>query len=52
MNLSTEFSDFRSVGGILFPFRIVNNIGGQLISDITITAYLLNEPIADSFFKP
>jgi len=52
MNLSTEFSDFRSVGGILFPFRIVNHIGGQLISDITITAYLLNEPIADAFFKP
>jgi hypothetical protein len=52
MNLSTEFSDFRSVGGILFPFRIVNHIGGQLISDITITAYLLNEPIADTFFKP
>jgi hypothetical protein len=50
--LSTEFSDFRRVEGILFPFRMVKYAGGDLIGEITIRAYLLNAPIADQFFKP
>jgi hypothetical protein len=52
MILSTEFSDFRRVEGILFPFRMVKYAGGDIIGEITISAYLLNAPIADAFFKP
>lgn len=52
INMSTEFSDFRRVGGVLFPFHMTNYAGGALISEVTITAYLLNEPIDDAFFKP
>ena len=52
MNLSAEFSDFRRVEGILFPFRIINYIRGDIINEITIRAYLLNAPIAEAQFKP
>ncbi len=52
MSLSTENSDFRFVDGILFPFRIVNYAGGQKISEITMTRYLINPPFDDSLFKP
>lgn len=52
LNLRSEFSDFRRVEGILFPFRIINYIRGNIINEITIRAYLLNAPIADAFFKP
>jgi hypothetical protein len=52
MNLRAEFSDFRRVEGILFPFRIINYVQGDIINEITIRAYLLNAPIADAFFKP
>jgi hypothetical protein len=52
MILSTEFSDFRRVEGILFPFRMVKYLGGDITGEITIRAYLLNAPIADAFFKP
>jgi hypothetical protein len=52
LNLHSEFSDFRRVEGILFPFRIINYIRGDIINEITIRAYLLNAPMADAFFKP
>jgi hypothetical protein len=51
MNLNSEFSDFRRVKGILFPFRIINYVQGN-IDEINIRAYLLNAPIADAQFKP
>jgi len=52
INLHSEFSDFRRVEGILFPFRIINYVRGDIINEITIRAYLLNAPIADAQFKP
>jgi hypothetical protein len=52
LNLSSEFSDFRRVEGILFPFRIINYVQGDIINEITIRAYLLNAPIDDVQFKP
>jgi hypothetical protein len=52
VSLSTENSDFRFVNGILFPFRIVNYAGGQKISEINMTQYLINPPFNDSLFKP
>ncbi len=51
-SLSSEFSDFRSVDGVLFPFRIVNYAGGNRIAEIVITRYLVNPTIDDSLFTP
>ena len=51
-SLSSEFSDFRTVDGILFPFRIVNYAGGNRIAEIVITRYLVNPKIDDSLFTP
>jgi len=51
-SLSAEFSDFRIVDGIFFPFRIVNYAGGSKISETIITRYLINPPTNDSLFTP
>jgi hypothetical protein len=51
-SLSSEFSDFRFVDGVLFPFRIVNYAGGNRISEIVITRYAVNPAIDDSLFAP
>ena len=51
-SLSAEFSDFRVVGGVLFPFRIVNYAGGRKISETIITRYAVNPPLNDSLFTP
>jgi hypothetical protein len=51
-SLSAEFSDFRLVDGILFPFRIVNYAGGRKISETIITRYVVNPPTDDSLFAP
>ena len=50
--LSAEFSDFKSVGGSLFPFRITNYAGGMKIAQTVIDKYLINPEIADSMFEP
>ena len=50
--LSAEFSDFRKVGGSVFPFRITNYAGGLKIAQTVIEKYSLDPPIADSFFVP
>jgi len=51
-SLSSEFSDFRMVDGVLFPFRIVNYAGGNKIAEIVITQYLVNPAMNDSLFTP
>jgi len=51
-SLSSEDSDFRSVDGILFPFRIDNYADGYKISEIIITRYMVNPPMDDSLFAP
>lgn len=51
-SLSSEYSDFRFIDGVLFPFKIVNFAGGNKISEITMTRYVINPPVNDSLFKP
>lgn len=50
-SLSAEFDDFRLVGGVLLPFRIVNYAGGTKISETKITNYRINPFISDSTFS-
>ncbi len=52
IDLSAEFSDFRKVGGSVFPFRITNYAGGLKIAQTVIENYSLDSSIADSFFEP
>jgi outer membrane lipoprotein-sorting protein len=50
--LSAEFSDFRKVGGTVFPFRIANFAGGFKIAETVMKTYKINPPMADSLFAP
>lgn len=49
-SLSSEFFDYRNVGGTLLPFRVVNYAGGQKIAETTIRSYDLNPALPDSLF--
>ena len=51
-SLSSEYSDFRSVDGVLFPFRIDNYADANKISEIIITRYMVNPPFDASLFTP
>jgi hypothetical protein len=52
MNLSSEFSDFQKVSGLVLPFRITNYAQGLKIGQTVIYKYVLNPDIANSFFEP
>ena len=52
IDLSAEFSDFKKVGGSVFPFTITNYAGGLKIAQTVIEKYSLNPDISDSFFAP
>jgi outer membrane lipoprotein-sorting protein len=45
-----EFSDYREVNGVKFPFVIKQNAGGMAM-DITITSIEINKGLDDSVFK-
>ena len=53
MELSTIFSDFRTVGDTVFPFRFVNYAGDEKIAETSIREYQLNPVLpADTFRIP
>ncbi len=52
IDLSAEFSDFRKVGDVVFPFRITNYAGGVKVARTVIEKYSLNPDMADSLFVP
>ena len=51
-----DFSDYRQVGSVKMPFRIVNTIGnessGISLVTIVIESVLVNQGLADSVFQP
>jgi hypothetical protein len=51
-SLSAEFEDFRTIDGILLPFKIVNYAGGMKISMTTIDQYFINPAVDDALFRP
>jgi len=51
-SLSVEYSDFRMVDGVLFPFRQVNYGGGMRIGENIIKEYKVNPKMEDSLFRP
>jgi hypothetical protein len=48
----TDYSDFRPVEGVLFPFREGNFASGQTTGETVITKVTVNPPLADSEFRP
>jgi hypothetical protein len=48
----TDYSDFRTVGGVLFPFREGNFASGQTTGETVITKVVINPPLKDADFRP
>ncbi len=51
-NFATDYSDFRTVDGILFPFREANFASNQSTGDTVITRVIVNPPLVDADFRP
>jgi hypothetical protein len=51
-NFATDYSDFRTVDGILFPFREANFASNQSTGDTVITRITLNPALTDTDFRP
>jgi len=49
--LATEYEDFRLVGKVLFPFRLINYAGNMKLSVITLADIKVNAVIPDTFFS-
>lgn len=50
--LSAEFSHFRIIDGMPFPFKISNYAGGHKVGETVIEKYSVNSGMDDSLFKP
>jgi hypothetical protein len=48
----TDYSDFRTVGGVLFPFHEGNFASGQVTGETVITKIEINPPLTDADFRP
>ena len=51
MVVNIDFSDYRSVGGILFPYVTKLPIGPGMVLEVNTNEILVNSGVADSFFK-
>ncbi|SNS96773.1 Predicted Zn-dependent peptidase [Ekhidna lutea] len=51
MTLSTDYSDYKEYGGILFPTGIKQPMNAQMKMDIKVTEILVNEEIDESIFN-
>lgn len=50
-DLSAEFSDFRIVDGVPFPFTVTNYAGGRKIAETHMTEYAINPEMDMSLFR-
>ena len=51
-NFATDYSDFRTVDGVLFSFREANFASNQSTGDTVITKVTVNPPLKDTDFRP
>ena len=51
-SLSAEFDNFKTVDGVLLPFKVINYAGGMKISVTSIDHYQINPAIDDALFMP
>jgi hypothetical protein len=50
--LATEYEDYRPVGKVLFPFRLINYAGELKLSVISLSEIRVNEAIPPEMFSP
>lgn len=50
--LSTEYEDFRTVGKVRFPFRLINYAGDMKLSVISLSDIQVNPDIPQELFSP
>jgi glyoxylase-like metal-dependent hydrolase (beta-lactamase superfamily II) len=46
------FSDYRSVGGVKLPFRVVNRTAGETVQETRFSEVLANTPLTATLFEP
>jgi len=51
-NFATDYSDFRTVDGVLFSFREANFASNQSTGDTVITRVIVNPALRDTDFRP
>ncbi len=51
MQGETIFGNYQKVDGVLFPFYIETRMGGNVVSQVTITKIVLNQPMDDTIFQ-
>ena len=51
-NFATDYSDFRTVDGVLFSFREANFASNQSTGDTVITRVIVNPPLIATDFRP
>jgi len=51
-NFATDYSDFRTVDGVLFSFKEANFASNQSTGDTVISRVVVNPPLKDSDFRP
>jgi hypothetical protein len=51
-SLSAEFSDFRTLGGVALPYRVVNYASGLKIGETLLEEYRVNPPLPEGFREP
>jgi hypothetical protein len=51
-SLAMEFSDYRFVDGVLFPFKLLNYADDIKVSEVTISSISLNETLPANTFRP
>ena len=50
LNAQSEFSNYKKVGGVLFPYQIINR-NGQLMTEMKIDTIRINEDLEDNLFR-
>lgn len=50
--LAAEFSDYRNVAGVKFPFRVSNYSGANKIAENLVTEIQINKEMPDALFQP
>jgi hypothetical protein len=49
--MQTDYSDFRVVGGLRWPHRLITYRDGHLAEDATVKRYDVNVKLSDKMFR-
>jgi hypothetical protein len=49
--LAQDFSDYRTVQGVVLPFRVDSSVDGRVVSILTVTSVTINPPLASNLWE-